>query len=744
VTTLVAVMVWVSTPAASAPALSATPSGPSSVTAASAPDSPGTPASAIRVPPQPLRPLFIDTPPVIDGNLDDPIWKLAPHVSGFTTFIPDFDIVPKEQTDVALAYDHENLYFAFRCFDEPGKIKASVSPRDNMLSDDFICINLDSFDDQQALTAFYVNPLGIQADSRFTGNNEDFSPDFVWYSAGKIDSLGYTIEARLPLKSLRYANDDTTVMEVVLERYISRRSEHSTYPRMDPAKGSAFLTQMVPIVYPDIDHYKLVELLPAVTATRQDLRTGTNLERDKQEGKASLTAKYGITSDLILDGTLNPDFSQIESDAGQVDINLRYSLFYQEKRPFFLEGIDNFSVAANANLLDPTIYYSRTIADPELGTKVTGKIGKENTIAAVYALDNVLESDRPSLGRYVSVPVLRYKRTLGNNSYVGLLYAGRELEHTNNRVAGYDEQIRLSESSVIESNGFLSSVKDDPAGGAVDGNTFGLRYSSDTRSLGYSFSYREMSENFRADMGYVTRPGIVNFIEYLNPRIFPDSKFFQRIGFEVTTGQTEDRFSGLWETSNDLAANVYFGGNWYWRTRLNYSTEIFDAQRFQTSGVHTQVRAQVTKAVFVNLLYRRIRATYYPTPEQGKSNVVAAEIILQPWEQLQSDQTLTYSDFYRDADGSKLYAYGIGRVKLTYQPNKYLFFRTIGEYNDYRKELSIGFLASFNYIPGTAVYLGFGSLFDKVHWDGTAYAASDNFLEMQRGLFMKMSYLWRS
>ena len=245
-----------------------------------------TEVTAVRV--EPLRPLLITNPPVIDGILDEPFWKLAPHVSGFKTFVPDFDVVPKEQTDVALAYDRENLYFAFRCYDDPGKIKASVPPRDKMLSDDFICINLDSFNDKQGLTAFYVNPLGIQADSRFTANNEDFSPDFIWYSAGRTDSLGYTVEVQLPLKSLRYKNDDPTVMEVVLERYISRRSEHSCYPRMDPAKGSAFLTQMYPLAYSGVDHYKLVELLPAVTATRQDVRSGpASSAISRREGRVS-------------------------------------------------------------------------------------------------------------------------------------------------------------------------------------------------------------------------------------------------------------------------------------------------------------------------------------------------------------------------------------------------------------------------------------------------------------------------
>lgn len=698
------------------------------------------------VQPGPIHPVFITTPPVIDGKFDEPFWSTAPHVGGFKTYAPDFDIVPKEQTEVAMAYDKDNLYFAFRCYDDPSKIKASVAARDKMISDDWVCINLDAFNDQQSLTAFYINPFGIQGDSRFTAGNEDFSPDFVWYSAGKIDSAGYTVEVQLPLKSLRYSTDDPTSMGVILERYIARRSEHSTFPRMDPAKGGAILTEMYPLSYSGIEHYKLVELLPTVTATRQDARQGTTLEKLKQESEASLTLKYGITSDLIADATINPDFSQVESDAGQVDVNLRYSVYYPEKRPFFLEGLDNFSIGANANLFDPTIYYSRRIADPFIGGKLTGKLGNGNTIAALYAIDNVLEADRPALGRYVHVPVLRYRRTLSNDSYVGFLYAGRELDQTHNRVVGYDEQYRLSTSGVLESNGFLSWAKGDPKGSEAAGNTFGARYFNDSRSVSYSLSFRELSENFRANMGYVTRTGLVNFIEYLNPRIFPDSKFFQRIGFELILGQTKDRPSGLWETSNDLACNLFFAGDWYSRVRLNNSTEVFAGQRFQTSGVHAELRAQFTREIFADVIFRRIRAIYYDDPQQGKSSVVNATLTLQPSDNLRCDGSFIYSDITSDATSLLLYREAISRLKLTYQVNQYLFFRAISQYNNHWSELQNDLLASFTYIPGTAFYIGYGSIFDRVRWSDaeSRYTASDGLLEMQRGLFMKMSYLWRS
>jgi len=247
-------------------------------------------------------------------------------------------------------------------------------------------------------------------------------------------------------------------------------------------------------------------------------------------------------------------------------------------------------------------------------------------------------------------------------------------------------------------------------------------------------------------MGFVTRTGLTNFTGYLNPRIYLDSPFWQRVGFELTTSQTKDRPSGLWETANDLAVNVFFGGNWLFRTRFNYSTEVFNAQTFQTSGIHTQVRGQIMKEIFATLVLRRTRAIRYATGDQGKRNVIEAALTLQPWENFRADLNYTYTDYYSDATGTKLFKQGISRAKLTYQFNQYLFLRAIGEYIDPYRTLTPEFLASFTYIPGTVVYLGYGGLWAKAHWDGTLFLSTDHddLLELYRGLFLKMSYLWRS
>jgi len=336
-----------------------------------------------------LFPIKTTTPPAIDGKLDDDVWQQAPSVTGFKTFVPDYGHDMPDQTVVYYAYDRENIYFAFRCYDrEPEKIKTSVTRRDNIRPDDWICINLDSFNDQQALYGFYVNPAGIQSDTRFAGNTEDDGVDLVWHSAGNIDSEGYTIEVQIPFKSIRFANKDTVEMGVIFERKVSRRSEQGTFPPLKPERGMFFLTQMKPILYHEVKHYTLFEVLPAMTFSEKSALQQGRLTSGGGDYEGSLTAKYGITSDLILDGTYNPDFSQVESDAGQVDVNLRFALFFPEKRPFFTEGTENFNFAGSGSG-DPlfAVVHTRNIGNLLVGVKLSGKLGKKNFLASLNAID---------------------------------------------------------------------------------------------------------------------------------------------------------------------------------------------------------------------------------------------------------------------------------------------------------------------------------------------------------------------
>jgi len=698
-----------------------------------------------------LKSVKTDNAPIIDGKLDDKIWKDALVVSGFKTFAPDFGKEGTEITVAYSAYDTENLYFAFRCFDkEPHKIKSSVSSRDNIRPDDWVCINLDSFYDQQSLYAFYVNPLGIQMDSRFASGQEDFSADFVWYSGGQKHSDGYSVEISIPLKSIRYSEENPVTMSIFFERYISRFSEHDSYPELDPAKGFAFLTQMAPLVYYDLKNYTLFELLPAFTYNQKYNLNAGQLEKYVNKGEISLTTKYGITSDLILDGTYNPDFSQIEADAGQVDVNLRYQLYYPEKRPFFLEGNEIYNVAATqSSEIDPllSLVHTRTIVNPLAGIKLTGKVGSKNTIAFMFAMDK-LPADMTALsGDYAYVPVLRYKQSFSDDSYIGGIITDREIKNSYDRVMGIDGMLRLTDAGTLEWNTFYSSSNSNPLQENQTGHALGLVYKYDSRNLYYSFTGKELSENFNAETGYLTRTGIFSLTGLVRPKIYPNSSFIQRIDLETFSAQTQDKPSSMWETYNYVSAQMIFLGSWTFKLKYSYATEIFENEKFRTGGFLVSFGSQFTKQFAMSLSYKKVNAIYYSlNPYQGKSNRISTIMVLNLSENFESYSTFTFFDFYRDSDSQLIYEYPIFRERLTYQFNKYLFFRGIVEYNKYKKQLLTDFLVSFTYVPGTVIHLGYGSLYEKTEWNEfqNRYVDSNNFLEAQRGFFFKMSYLWRN
>lgn len=691
-----------------------------------------------------LLPVRTETPPILDGRLDDALWQQAPYVTGFRTFIPDFGHVMPESTVAYFAYDAENLYFAFRCFDpDPKSIKAEITSRDNLRPHDWVCINLDSFSDQQSLYALYVNPLGIQADSRFAAGIEDHSFDLVWYSAGQIDEDGYSIEIQVPLKSIRYADKNPVQMTVFFERRVSRRSEQASFPPLDPKRGYQFLTQMQPLVYHDLTHYKLFEMLPAVTYNQRYRQEAGSLVKSEQKGELSLTAKYGFTSDLILDGTINPDFSQVEADAGQVDVNLRYGLFFPEKRPFFLEGSESFGVAATGDAVQ-SVVHTRTIVNPLVGMKLSGKVAGQSTLASIYAVDELLDPSSRVTGEKAHFPILRYKHALTNDSYLGAIYTGRELRDQFNRVAGTDGLMRMTSSSLIEYHALFSQTKGDPSAATTTGQAFAAVFRYGTRDLDFDIGSYGVSKEFAADAGYLTRTGIISVSGFVRPKIYPASQILRRIDLQLISSQSRDEFSKLWETYNALSINNVFVGALSARVQYLYATEVFLGLRFRTDGFLVSGGGQLARQFNLSLTYRNEHAIFFSAdPYQGRSSRLTATFNYQPWNQIEATGSVTYVDFYRDADDMKIYEYPIARLRLTYQMNHYLFFRGVLEYNKFRRTLLNDYLISFTYIPGTVLHAGYGALYQRTKWENTRYVDDDTFLETTRGFFFKMSYLWR-
>ena len=285
-----------------------------------------------------LKPVLTKVPPVIDGVLDDEAWKLGPIVDDiFITYNPHYgDVLPKK-TRVWMAHDPDNLYFAFYCHDsEPGKIKTSVTKRDNLWNDDWVGLGLDTGGNRQSLYELFVNPSGMQGDLFNTpASGENGAPDWVWYSQGKIVNDGYIVEIKLPLKSIRFKNGKNVEMNVLFWRRISRLGLSGSWPALEPGQG--MFNSATKVVFEKLDRQLKLEFLPSITTSsiwdRQNPAAWSDADKSTEFG---ISAKYGITSAVTAEVTINPDFSQVESDEFQVVVNRRYPIFYSEKRPFFM------------------------------------------------------------------------------------------------------------------------------------------------------------------------------------------------------------------------------------------------------------------------------------------------------------------------------------------------------------------------------------------------------------------------
>ncbi|HSK08824.1 MAG TPA: DUF5916 domain-containing protein [Vicinamibacterales bacterium] len=695
-------------------------------------------------PTAPLQPARVSVPPRIDGVLDDEAWTQSPQVTGFKTWMPDYGREMGDQTIAWYAYDAENLYFAFKAFDrEPGKIKASMASRDSIRPDDWICINLDSFNDQQALYAFYVNPLGIQMDSRYAAGRDDVGFDAVWYSAGRIDADGYTIELRIPFKSIRYSGGDPVTMSVVFERFVSRRREGGTWPALDPKAAGNFLIQGRPIVFGDIRHYKLLEVLPDATYSRHDVASGGRLRNETSAGDLGVSVKYGLTAQLTADGTYNPDFSQVEADAGQIDVNLRHALFFAEKRPFFLEGQEVFNLGGPAQHSTlQSIVYTRNIVNPVGGVKVSGKLAAADTFAALYAVDESGEGQGGAT--HAQFSTIRYKRGLNQDAYLGGFYAGREQGDVYNRVAGADGLLRLNQSTWFGFHGFGSSTRHEGDREGAAGHALGVDFTRETRRLTVYANAFDVSKTFAADSGYLTRNGVAAVTGYVAPRFYPRKGIVQRAQPSLTTVQMRDAYSGLWEGYNEAGLTLSLRRAASLAFLYNYSTEVFNGREFGTGGYSAQGSIQLTNRVRIQGSVTGRDAIYYAAdPFGGRSRRGSLSVVYQPSDQWNQLLSLTYANFDRGGEGGRLYDYTIARSRTTFQLNRFLFFRGIVEYNSFRRELLTDLLASFTYIPGTVLHVGYGSLYERTRWNGVEDVRDSRLREARRGLFLKASYLWR-
>ncbi len=380
-------------------------------------------------------------------------------VEGFTQRDPKDGQPASQKTEAYVGYTDKNLYVAFVCFDaEPGKIRARLSRRENIDEDDQVRVYLDSFHDQRRSYAFTVNPLGVQQDAVYTEENgHDRSFDTLWNSAGKLTGSGYVTWMEIPFRSLRFPAAAGQLWGLLFMRQIPRNNESAYWPRvtskiqglLNQEEHAGGLNHISPGRNMQFIPYGVLQ---AFRALDQRDPTAPRFTGAQARGRIGLDAKFVIKDSFVLDVTANPDFSQIESDEPQITVNQRFEVFFPEKRPFFLE---------NSNYFDTPLplVFTRRIADPKFGARLTGKAGP--WALGVFSMDDtapgkrVLASD-PMAGHRAFFNILRVNRELGKQSSVGFIVTDRELachgcsasaasdEAGFNRVAGLDYRWKIA------------------------------------------------------------------------------------------------------------------------------------------------------------------------------------------------------------------------------------------------------------------------------------------------------------
>src|SRR6478672_6958511 len=406
---------------------------------------------------QPVKLSLFSKPPVIDGKLDDEVWKSAAVFKDFYQWRPSDTAPASARTEMMAGYDSRFIYFAFHAYDDPAKVRASVAKRDSIFDDDSIGLILDTFNDRRRAYELFFNPLGVQQDGFLTeGGNDDFSVDIVMESKGEVTSDGYTVEVAIPFKSLRYEAGKDKLWGLHILRQIKHvNGEQDSWMPISKDQ-SGLLSQAGHITgLEGISTERTLELIPSLTlsetgkrkkpVTAAQIAEGGRFVNEPIKFDVGLTGKYSVTPRVTLDFAINPDFAQVESDQLVVTANQRFPIFFDEKRPFFLEGIDIFQTQIAA-------VHTRTIVDPDLAVKLTGKVDR-NTFGLMVASDNApgnysaeerLTADPRLIDKNASVGVLRLKRDIGKkDSYIGFLGTYRRFVDQYNELGGIDTRLRI-------------------------------------------------------------------------------------------------------------------------------------------------------------------------------------------------------------------------------------------------------------------------------------------------------------
>jgi hypothetical protein len=719
---------------------------------------------------------------VVDGVLDEGVWSRAAVLSGFSQFEPADGRPAVERTEVRVWYAPDAIHFGITAYDsEPHLIRATRADRDNIGGDDHVTIYLDTFRDRRRAFFFAVNALGVQQDGvrtegatsagRMFGGNIDRSPDFLYQSRGRITAEGYVVEVRIPFKSLRYPAGEVLQWGVNIERKTQRTGFVDTWPDVRRASASFLAQGGVLTGLRDISRGVVIEAQPFVTMSAPATRVDGNLVRDDAAADAGINVRFGFTN-LSLDATINPDFSQIEADVGQVTMNERFALFVPEKRPFFLEGIELF---ATPNQL----VYTRRVADPRGGGKVTGKIGSLS-IAHLTAIDRDGHGAGDALFN-----ISRLRRDVGANSLVGVTLT----DHTGdsgrryNRVVAGDARLVFAGLYYVE--GQLGASWTQRGAGVRSDPIWKLEFDRTGRAWGFNYQLNGVAPDFETDAGFVNRRAVVSgralnrftwygadrgalerITVFLGPnRVWRYGEFGRTGAMEGSDfANTSFRLRGEWElglrTSRDFVDIDAAAYRAYTVTLPAGPQPYAPLERVSGPTVEVSVRTPTYQAFDASASAGTGRVAIFGEGSEGTQQSVGASISLRPTASVRLGIGTAYQRIEREVDGSEYARTILPRLRAEFQPTRAFFLRGIAEYRAERRSalraartghplaidgvpaagvdansLRIDLLASYRPTPGTVAFLGYGASLNEPD--------SFGFRDLSRtsdGLFVKLAY----
>jgi hypothetical protein len=748
----------------------------------------------------------IDTVATIDGNLDEPVWRRAARLTGFSQYQPVDGRPADEPTEVLVWYSPDAIYFGIRAREIHGNVvRATHANRDNIDSEDQIQILLDTDNSRQIAFLFGVNPYGVQQDgtrsAQFGGGaggasatgggfrsmnplegSVDLNPDYFFESKGRLVEGGYEVEVRIPFKSLRYQDARVQTWGI----HILRRVQHSGFQdTWAPAirANANFLAQSGTLDrLHDLKRGLVLEATPTVTAHADRSPTIGNGRDFQQKGELGGDARWGIRQNLTLNGTINPDFSQVEADIGQVLLNERFALFYPEKRPFFLDGLELFD---SPNQL----IYTRQIVAPLGGLKLAGKLGGTN-IASMLVADDQQYSWAGNHSPLFGVSRIRYD--FGSSNTLGAVLTTREDGANYSRVAAGD--FRFYHSKLYFAQFQAAGSWTDSLRNRRNGSLLQADWDRTGRAWGFHYTLRSLDPGFKAAAGFVNRTGII------------EANAFNRLSFYGAQGalvQTYGSFFGLdriWnnagaghglaESSESILPTATIRGGWQLSGAVTHSYFAFDPSLYAGLTVQRSIGTVIvvidTAAFTVpppekdelggsfsvtTPTYRVFSGTASITESQvpifseaapANSSRIDAALNVRPTTAVRSSLQFSRLTIARKSDGSRFSAETIPRIKVEYQVSPPIFLRLVGQYaarsrsplrdrngnpilvdgvldpGEITNDFSTDWLFSYRPVPGTLVYLGYGSTLEEPQ--------QFRFQQLHRtrdGFFGKISYLFR-